>query len=291
MNTNTKTEVKFIYWFAYYNLDSASVRYRGKYPLEHLKKHYNIDSCFVIPSYKLIKILLFIRAYFSALLFRKANSLIVIQRVHSNFIYATLLKLLIKLRPKRTFYDLDDADYLDYPPQTIYHFIKNCSGVLVGSRELVKNLSKFNNNILLNTSPTPDPAMIKTQKNSTLTIGWVGDFAGGHKEAMLKYFFPALSELDFEINLIILGVGRKDESDFQFLTDYFSPMPNIHLTMPQQIDWNDEREVQKRICEFDVGIATLLDNEIYLSKSAFKRLLPDGRQRPSSNNFSETPSP
>jgi len=270
MDNKTRTEIKFIYWFAYYNLDSPSVRYRGKYPLEYLKDNYNINSYFITPSYRPIKILKFLKAYFSALLFRKTGSLIVIQRIHSSFIYSTLLKLLVKFRPLQTFYDLDDADYLDYPPQTIYHFIKNCSGVFVGSRELAKNLSKFNNNIILNTSPTPDPYTVKTKKNSTLTIGWIGDFAGGHKEALLKYFFPALSDLNFEIKLILLGVGRKYESDFQFLVDYFGSTPNILLEMPKNIDWNNERDIQKRISEFDIGIATLLDNELHLSKSAFK---------------------
>jgi glycosyltransferase involved in cell wall biosynthesis len=264
------TDTKFIYWFAYYNLDSPSVRYRGKYPLEYLKNHCDIKSYFITPSYKPNKILHFLRAYFSALLFRKSNSLIIIQRIHSSFIYSTLLKFLIKVRPTNTFYDLDDADYLDYPPKTIYHFIENCSGVFVGSRELVKNHSKFNKNIQLNTSPTPDLGIIKTKKNSVLTIGWIGDFAGGHKEALMNFFFPALKELAFEIKLVILGVGRKYESDFQFLTDYFKSATNINLEMPRNIDWNNETDIQKRISEFDIGVATILDNELHRSKSAFK---------------------
>ncbi len=263
-------KTKFVYWFAYYNADSPSVRYRGKYPLEYLKNHYNINSYFITPGYKPHKIFLFLRAYFSALLFRKSNSLIVIQRIHSSFIYSTLLKFLIKVRPTKTFYDLDDADYLDYPPKTIYHFIQNCSGVFVGSRELVKNLFRFNKNILLNTSPTPDLEIVKTKKNFILTIGWIGDFAGGHKEALLTFFFPALKELQFEIKLVMLGVGRKCESDFQFLTDYFKPTTNIKLEMPHNIDWNNETDIQKRIAEFDIGVATILDNELHLSKSAFK---------------------
>lgn len=266
----TKTDTKFIYWFAYYNLDSPSVRYRAKYPLEFLRRHYNIPSYFITPSYKPHKIFLFLRAYFSALLFRKSNSLIVVQRIHSSFIYSTLLKFLIKVRPSKTYYDLDDADYLDYPPKTIYYFIQNCSGVFVGSRELVKNLSKFNKNILLNTSPTPDLEIVKTKKNSILTIGWIGDFGGGHKEALLSLFFPALKDLPFDIKLVILGVGRKYESDFLFLTDYFKATTNIKLEMPRNINWNNETDIQKQLSDFDIGIATILDNELHLSKSAFK---------------------
>lgn len=264
------TETKFIYWFAYYNLNSPSVRYRGKYPLAYLKSHFNINSYFITPSYKPYKIFLFVRAYFSALLFCKSHSLIIIQRIHSGFIYSTLLKFLIRVRPSKTFYDLDDADYLDYPPKTIYHFIQKCSGVFVGSRELAMNLSGFNKNIVLNTSPTPDLKIVKTKKNSILTIGWIGDFAGGHKDALLNNFFPALKELPFEIKLVILGVGRKNESDFALLTEYFKQITNIILETPRNIDWNNETDIQNRIAEFDIGVATILENELHRSKSAFK---------------------
>lgn len=270
MQTKTLTPTKFIYWFAYYNLDSPSVRYRGKYPLGYLKEHYNVDSYLVIPGYSLNKILYFLRAYLSALLFCKPGSVIVIQRIHSGFIYSSLLKLLVRFRTSKTFYDLDDADYLEYPPETIYHFVSKCSGTFVGSRELVKHLSLLNKNIILNTSPTPDPCTFKKQKNSILTIGWIGDFGGGHKEALLKYFFPALAEIDFKVRLVLLGVGRKDKSDFKLIADYFRYNQDIQLEMPDDIDWNNERDIQERISEFDIGIATLLDNEFHHSKSAFK---------------------
>lgn len=264
------SDVKFIYWFAYFNEFSPSVRYRGKYPLAYLKSQYGIASYFITPGYKRNKMIRFLRAYFSALLFRKPNSMIIIQRVHSNFIYATLLKLLIKARPANTYYDLDDADYLDYSPKSIYFFIKHCSGVFVGSRALVKDLVGLNKNIHLNTSPTPDLGIFKTKKNSVLTIGWIGDFAGGHKEAMLQYFFPALKDLPFEIRLVILGVGRKNKDDFQWLADYFTSEKNITLEMPHTIDWNNETDIQKRVSAFDIGVATILDNPMHRSKSAFK---------------------
>lgn len=265
-----KKGIRFIYWFAYYNLDSPSVRYRGKYPLNYLKENFNVNSYFVTPSYRPNKVLYFIKAYFSALLFRKKSSLIVIQRVNSNFIYAGLLKFLIKCRPSLTFYDLDDADYLNYKPNTIYHFIKHCSAVFVGSRELMKNLKKYNKRIQLNTSPVATSFFIKKKKNKHFTIGWIGDFAGGHKQSLLAKLFPALKNISFEVKLIIIGVGRKDFNDFEFLEKYFESCPHITLELPKNIDWNDEKELQNRIVEFDIGIATLLDDELHRSKSAFK---------------------
>ena len=268
MQRNKPGKFKFIYWFAYYNLDSPSVRYRAKFPLEFLKTNYGIGFFFVTPGYHPKNILLFLNAYFSALLFRHPNSLIVVQRINSNFIYANLLKFLVMVRKSDTRYDLDDADYLDHPPKTIYYFIKNCSTVSVGSLELQQNLSPFNKSILVNTSPTPDLDICKKAKNELLTVGWIGCFGGGHKESLIELFFPALKDLPFKIKLVLLGVVLT--SEYGFMTDYFRSFENVALEMPQNIDWRDEHNIQQRISEFDVGIATLLNDELHRSKSAFK---------------------
>ena len=262
------SKLKFVFWFAHYNLESPSVRYRAKYPLVFLKANYGISSYFVTPGYSVWAILRFARAYFSALFFRKDGSLIVVQRVNSNFIYANLLRLLVKTQNHNTIYDLDDADYLEYPPKTIWWFIKNCSSLMVGSNELLQNLSAFNKSVFLNTSPTPDLKIIKKNKNSILTVGWVGCFGGDHKESLLNLFFPALHNLPFKIKLVLLGVTTK--SEIKFLAEYFSDFKNVSLEMPQNINWKDERSLQERIALFDVGIATLIDNELQRSKSAFK---------------------
>jgi len=263
-----KSGLKFIYWFAYYNLDSPSVRYRGKYPLDYLEKNYKINSRLIIPGYSISCIYKFISAFCSAFFFRRKNSMIVVQRINSNFIYARLLKLLVKLRPENTFYDLDDADYLVFPTQTIHFFLRNCSGVIVGSHELLKNLSGFNENILLNTSPTPDLKIVKEKKNQVFTIGWIGGFAGGHKQSLLEQFFPSLLNLPFPVQLVLLGVSS--EAEQEFLREYFRDHKNVQLEIPADIDWKNEQNIQERISSFDIGIATLLDDELHRSKSAFK---------------------
>jgi len=268
LQENGKQKLKFVYWFAFYNPDSPSVRYRAQYPLDYLRNKHGINSYFIIPSYRLLLILKFIRAYFSALLFRKPNSLIVIQRLNTNFIYANLLRLLIKVQKSNTVYDLDDADYLENPPRTIFYYIKNCSALSVGSIELYKNLSRLNKNIHINTSPTPDLNITKKHRNPILTIGWIGEFGGGHKKSLMTYFFPALKELPFKVRLVLLGVI--DESEYEFLTMHFKTLDSVVLEMPQDIPWRNEQYIQERIAEFDIGVATLLDNEIQRSKSGFK---------------------
>jgi glycosyltransferase involved in cell wall biosynthesis len=51
---------------------------------------------------------------------------------------------------------------------------------------------------------------------------------------------------------------------------YFKINPNIEVVIPDDIDWQDEIDIYKRIAQFDVGIAPLLNSEMNQSKSAFK---------------------
>lgn len=259
--------MKFIYWFAYYNTASPSVRYRGQYPLEYLKGK-GIDSYFITPGYHPVNIFRFLRAYISALFFTKPHSIIVIQRVNSNFIYASLLKLLVKFRKQHTLYDLDDADYLVYHQQTINYFLKNCAGVAAGSKELYNYFSSFNNFVILNTSPVPDFKIVKQKRNDVFTIGWIGGFGGAHRLSLLKYFFPSLRNFPFKVRLVLLGVANKHDRDY--LVNYFSLFENVILEIPSDIEWTNEISIQNRLVEFDIGIATLLDTEAQRAKSAFK---------------------
>lgn len=95
-------EIKHIYWFAHFNLSCPSTRYRGKYALDYLNKHYAITHDFVYPSSDFKKILLFFRVYFSILFLRKKDSIIVFQKIRTNRFYANSLKFLLLLRSKHT---------------------------------------------------------------------------------------------------------------------------------------------------------------------------------------------
>lgn len=261
-------KIEFIYWFAYYNLDSPSVRYRAKYPLDFFKDNKGVGNYFIVPSYRPKGIYLFIKAYLSALFFRKRNSLIVIQRVQSHFIYASLLKLLIRIKKQDTVYDLDDADYLEVNPKTIYYFAKHCEKLSAGSKQIEKYLRQFNNQIVHTTSPTLDLEIVKANRNTIFTIGWIGEFGGGHKDSLIELVFPAIKELTFHLKLIIVGVLKLD--DIKFIKNYFQYNSNIEIELPLEIDWNDEVDIQKRIVLFDVGLATLTNSEMQISKSGIK---------------------
>ncbi len=260
-------DISYIYWFAHYNLAGPCVRYRGKYFLEQLKAGHKIESSFVFPGYQFLNILHFMDVYFSALLFRRRNSIIVFQKIHTNGIYANALKFLLFFQRKNTIYDIDDAYYMKFPPATVHHFLRNSLAVITGSLELRNYAKKFNNTVYIASSPVIHHNQSKGKRNPVLVIGWVG-FYNAHRENLMTVFFPALLQSDIKIKLILLGVTKAVH--IQELMEYLKGKENISLEIPENIDWLDEESVYKLISGFDIGIAPLLDNGYNRAKSAFK---------------------
>ncbi len=268
MNQPKKGDLKNIFWFAYYNEHSPSVRYRAIYPLIYFNKEYGVKYKIVIPGYTFKKIICFIEVYFKSLISTNSNSLIVIQRVNSNFIYSNLLKLLVKVKKHNTVYDTDDADYLTHDTKSIYYFARNCNKLSLGSNMIARHLSKFNNNFVLTTSPIVDLEIIKEKRSNPFTIGWIGEFGGDHKLSLINIVFPAIRKITFSLNLTIIGIF--DKEDELYIREYFQTNKNIIINIPHNINWNNEFEIQSRISSFDIGIATLLNTELHLSKSGIK---------------------
>ncbi len=142
----------------------------------------------------------------------------------------------------------------------LFHFLKN--------KQIENHLNQFNNQIFHTTSPIVDLNIVKTHKNSIFTIGWIGGFGGDHKDSLIEFVFPAVKELTFHLKLIVLGVHKLD--DIEFIRTYFKDNSTIEIETPLDIDWNEEEDIQTRISQFDIGIATLVNSEIQLSKSGIK---------------------
>ena len=116
-------------------------------------------------------------------------------------------------------------------------------------------------------SPVIDHKRRKVKRNPVFTIGWIG-FFNAHRESILQLFLPALLDLNLEIKLIFLGI-TSDIHKME-IREYLKNKKNITVEIPENIDWQDEIAVYERMCEFDMGIAPLIDNEINRAKSAFK---------------------
>lgn len=271
-------EINHIYWFAHYNLSCPSSRYRGKYALDYLKKHKNIEFDFVYPSTKTKDVLQFLYVYLKVLFFRKRNSVIVFQKIRTDRFYGKLLKFLLFARKNNTIYDIDDAEYLRVPRKIIDHYIKNCSYVIASGKVLESYCKKFNPNVFISTSPIIDHHFLKKGRNKIPIIGWVGDFGNGnpierdysHKTSLYSVLFPALIQLKFNIKLILIGV--KEKEDIPEIQNYFRPYPHIELEIPENesLDWKNDTWLYEKIREFDIGVSPILDFEFNRAKSAFK---------------------
>ena len=267
-NTDTINKIEFVYWFTYYNLEAPSIRYRAKFPLDFWKENYNVNYRFIIPGYSIKRISLFLFAYFNALLFPRKNSIIVIQRVQSNFIYVRLLYFLVYIQRRKTIYDLDDADYLIYEPKYLYGFIKKCDKISAGSNQIMQDLCTYNDKIKHITSPVVDLGIFKHTKNVLFTIGWIGGFSWGHRNSMTSLLFPALNNLNFKFKFVLIGVDSPN--DVLFIRDYFRNNQNIEIEIPTAINWENEEVIQNMILKFDIGVATLSDTQYQRSKSGIK---------------------
>ena len=58
-------EIKHIYWFAYFNLEEPSVRYRAKFPLQQLRDKHGITFSIVYPGYDFKNLSNFILTFLS----------------------------------------------------------------------------------------------------------------------------------------------------------------------------------------------------------------------------------
>lgn len=260
-------KISHVYWFSFYNHDDPSVRYRGKYALQFLKTEYGITYSISYPDYGYKSILQFIYTFFSALLFRKRNSIIVFQKVYTNGIYASALKVLLFFRPKNTLYDIDDAEHTSHPVNTLHYFMQRCSVISAGSKALVEYGQRFNKNVFLLTSPVIEHGIFKTEKENIFTVGWIG-YYGAHRQSLTTLFFPALHAINFPLKLKLLGVANTTEH--LEITNYFKENKNITIDAPIGLDWHNERFIYQHIATFDVGVSPLLNTEFNRAKSAFK---------------------
>ena len=259
--------IKHIYWFAYFNLDEPSVRYRAKFPLQQLKHNHGITFSIVYPGYDFQNLSNFILTFFSALLFRKSNSIIVFQKIYTKGIYSSALKVLLFFRPQHTLYDIDDAEHTRRCAKTIHYFMKKCSACSAGSKSLVDYIKQFNQNVFLLTSPIINHGLTKTSLEKTMTVGWVG-YYGAHRQSLTELFFPALYDIDFPIKLKLLGVANEIEE--QEIKSYFKNNKNITVETPLGLDWLNEHSIYETIATFDIGVSPLMNNEFNRGKSAFK---------------------
>lgn len=269
-------KTKQIFWFAPYNLTCPSTRYRGLYPLKKLHQDYGVKYDFVIPDRSFKGIFLFFYVLIKAILSPQKNSLIVVQKICSNRFYANLLKLLVRLKKTNTLYDIDDAEYLRQPTETLHFFLKHCHLIQVGSQALKTYCLAFNSNVYVSTSPVSDHIVQKTRRNDKLHLGWVGDMGNGksiskdfsHKHSLFSILFPQLKKIEYPIKLSLIGAKRME--DIPEVVEYFKDVPNVELNIPIHLNWENDDWLYEEIQHFDIGLSPLVAHPFNVAKSAFK---------------------
>lgn len=236
--------------------------------LQELEHSYNIRYRLIYPGYSLKSITRFALTYFEVLFFRRKESAIVFQKLYSKGIYTLLLKFLLRIRPKRTYYDIDDAEYVKFEPSTIHYFMKRCSATIVASSALEEYSKHYSQRVEHLTSPVIHHNAQKKERNKIFTVGWIGWHGIYHKQALEDLIFPAIQSLNFKCRLVVLGVYKEDERIA--MMRQFQQFDHVELNIPMNINWLDEEGVYSQIVDFDVSVAPLLDNEIHRAKSAFK---------------------
>lgn len=264
-------KITHIYWFAYFNLDEPSVRYRALYALQHLQQQAGLSFDLVYPSYRRQAFLHFCCIYLEVLLGRKKGSVVVFQKIYSRGVYARMLQLLLLLRPQNTLYDIDDAEYVRRRPQTMRFFMKYCSACSVGSGALFDYVFALNKRTFLLSSPVIHHGFERhtsaSNRQRELVVGWIG-YYDAHRESLMESFFPALRQLDFKVKLVLLGVRRPWE--WEEIVQSIGNPTWISLEAPFNIDWYNEQAVYETMAGWDVGVSPLLDDAFNRAKSAFK---------------------
>lgn len=265
-----RTKSRTIIWFNFFSNSAPSVRYRGTYLLDYLGKHQGISSEHYLPKRSLSSFLR-LSGLITKLLFARTSYIVVIQRVSSFGLYATLLKLVIRLR-KRTHYfcyDLDDAIYEEMANDAqIRWFMQHVHQVIVGSDELVRYAQQCNKNVQLITTPVVSTDLDASPTVSDrLTLGFIGCYWGTHYRNMQDWVLPALIELDFPVTLEIIGAEKEAERQ---LTERFLANSLVTLQFKSIDNWMDEDEINQAMIGWHLGLAPLNDSVVCRAKSAFK---------------------
>jgi len=115
----------------------------------------------------------------------------------------------------------------------------------------------------------------KLNRNKKPVIGWVGDYGNGneiekdysHKSSLTTLLFPALTQLNFEIKLVLIGI--KEKADIPEIKTFFESYPHIELEIPEDLGWENDLWLYDKIKDFDIGVSPMLDFEFNRAKSAF----------------------
>ena len=160
----------------------------------------------------------------------------------------------LRVANKKIVFDFDDAIYLY---KDITYLLRDASSVIVSNKDLRGFASKYNARVFELISPVNTDKKIPSEKDDTVTLGWVGS------PETSRYLYPLIDvfkELKEKFkNLNIEFMGAKRDKRFESLDAKIS-------------DWSIAGE-KKHLDSVDIGIMPLTDDEWSRQKAGYKMLL------------------
>lgn len=176
-----------------------------------------------------------------------------------------------KTRHKHHFiYDLDDAIYEEMESDVrIRWFMEHVHQVYVGSEELMHYALKSNKNTTILTTPVVSADSVANSTiHASLRLGFIGCYWGTHFRNMDELVFPAITQLSFPVELVIIGAVKEKERAETIAA--FSAYNHVTLVFRDIENWMDEKEINAAMLDWDLGLAPLQDTVVCRAKSAFK---------------------
>jgi glycosyltransferase involved in cell wall biosynthesis len=262
--------------FCYSDQRSASVRYRVLIPLAQLRDQNKAQTFVIFPGYSPKKIMKYAWALYQCLFLLGAKDVVLLHKIYSNGLYQRLIVLALRFTNAQTIYDIDDAEWWRSDVKGMHQLIRHSDQLHVGSESLQEYFRCLNKPIYVLTSCVNASSHHAKPNLKTFKMGWIGGYNSqeqttpfAHKRAILELLLPALSQLSFPIELILLGVERSaDRIELQELQK--DQYPHVQITTPDVISWEQEENINQLISQWDLGIALMIDHPFNHAKSAFK---------------------
>lgn len=173
---------------------------------------------------------------------------------------------------KRFVIDIDDAFYLRYYEVKFFsRFLRSkfeqifakVDCVIAGNNNIAKYASKVTENCIVLPSVVDSSFYFKKRRlhydtRSPLIIGWVGSPSTA---PYLNILVEPLNTISKDFNFVFVVVGCGTGFQFKHPVDF-----NVNL-----LSWSEELEID-RICDFDIGVMPLDDNDWTRGKCGYKLL-------------------
>jgi glycosyltransferase involved in cell wall biosynthesis len=261
-----------IFWFAFNEGEARSAQCRSQFVLHHIQAKHGFTFDLVQASWRLDQLMYFLFV-FVKIVFSSANHPLVIQGAGARGFFSFLVRQLVKFRPRNTYYDIDEAEWLkDSAPHT-HFFLRRVSTVLAGNAALAAYAKKYNQQVVLLPTVSPEIVFEASGKHQRFSIGWVRNDGADTLQQEVSFqglhelIYPAVVALSRPVRLVLIGINSTKER--RETRAFFAPYPHVELVMPTAEEVDSPASLARLMSSVHVAVCPSLDNEYEGFQSAF----------------------